>query len=106
MAGGYLLVEVLNIAAVGPRLRLSAEAHHADGFLSVVVAPEADRDAIAEHLRRPWEEDTAHAWLKSWRANRVAVTGWHEYHVDDEVRASASGRLTLEVKPACLAVLA
>ena len=36
--GDYLLVEVLNIASVGPRLRLSAETTPADGMLSLVIA--------------------------------------------------------------------
>lgn len=106
LAGEYLLVEVLNIASVGPRLRLSAEAHHADGLLSVVVAAESDREAIARHLRHPSDEEASHAWLKSWRARRVVVSGWPEYHVDDQVRTSASGRVTLDIRPACVAVLA
>jgi diacylglycerol kinase (ATP) len=106
LAGDYLLVEVLNIASVGPRLRLSEEAHHADGLFSVVVAAESDREAIARHLRRPSGEEPSHAWLKSWRARRVVVTGWPEYHVDDQVRTSASGRVTLDIRPACVAVLA
>ena len=104
--GDYLLVEVLNIASVGPRLRLSAETTPADGMLSVVIADHADREAIDAHLRLPWDDDDNHAWLKSWRAARVAVTGWHQYHVDDEVRTSESGELTIAIRPAALAVLA
>ena len=104
--GDYLLVEVLNIASVGPRLRLSAETTPADGMLSVVIADDTDRDAIDAHLRLPWDDDDNHAWLKSWRAARVAVTGWHKYHVDDQVRTSESGELTIAIRPAALAVLA
>ena len=104
--GDYLLVEILNIASVGPRLRLSAETAPADGLLSVVIAGEVDRRAIESHLRRPWHDVDNHAWLKSWRARRVEVSGWHEYHVDDEVRTSASGKLTIAIRPAALAVFA
>jgi diacylglycerol kinase (ATP) len=104
--GDYLLVEVLNIASVGPRLRLSAETTPADGLLSVVIAGANDRDAIAAHLRTPWEDDDSHAWLKSWRAHTVEVAGWTEYHVDDQVRSSATGELAITIRPHFLAVLA
>ena len=104
--GDYLLVEVLNIASVGPRLRLSAETAPADGMLSLVIAVADDRDAIRAHLRRSWEDDDSHAWLKSWRGTRIEVAGWREYHVDDDVRTSKSGELTLGIRPSALAVLA
>ena len=104
--GDYLLVEVLNIASVGPRLRLSAETAPADGMLSLVIAVADDRDAIRAHLRRSWEDDDSHAWLKSWRGTRIEVEGWREYHVDDQVRTSERGALTVGIRPAALAVLA
>jgi diacylglycerol kinase (ATP) len=104
--GDYLLVEVLNIASVGPRLRLSAETTPADGMLSIVIAIADDRDAIRAHLRRSWEDDDSHAWLKSWRGTRIEVEGWRQYHVDDEVRTSERGALTLGIRPSALAVLA
>lgn len=104
--GDYLLVEVLNIASVGPRLRLSDETAPADGMLSLVIAGSGDRNAIAAHLQRPWEDDDSHAWLKSWRGTRIDVTGWHEYHIDDEVCTSVSGKLAIGIRPSALAVLA
>ena len=106
IAGDYLLVEALNIASVGPRLRLSAETTPADGLLSVVIAGAADREAIRVHLNQSSEEHDNHAWLKSWRASRVEVAGWHEYHVDDEVRTSTTGKLTIAIRPSSLPVLA
>lgn len=104
--GEYLLVEVLNVASVGPRLRLSAETTPADGFFSVVVGAPGDRAAIDAHLRLPWDQDDNHAWLKSWRARHVKVRGWHEYHVDDQICTSDSGELAISIRPASLAVLA
>jgi diacylglycerol kinase family enzyme len=106
VAGEYLLVEVLNIASVGPRLRLSAETTPADGLLSVVIAVDHDRDAIRAHLEQPAADRSNHAWLKTWRATRVEVSGWHEYHVDDEVRRSRSGKLMIGIRPSSLPVLA
>jgi diacylglycerol kinase (ATP) len=104
--GDYLLVEVLNIASVGPRLRLSAETAPADGMLSLVIAGADDRAAVSAHLQRPWEDDDSHAWLKSWRGTRIEVAGWHEYHVDDEVCTSVTGKLAIGIRPSALAVLA
>ena len=101
-----LLVEVLNITTVGPRIRLSPDANPADGLLSVVVAGPADRDAIAAHLRSPWDDDDSHARLKSWRASRIEVTGWHDYHVDDDVRTADGETVTIRVEPGFLPVLA
>ena len=106
VAGEYLLVEVLNIASVGPRLRLSAETAPADGLLSVVIAGETDRAAIHDHLEQSAHDHDDHAWLKSWRARRIEVSGWHEYHVDDQVRTSASGELSIAILPSSLPVLA
>jgi diacylglycerol kinase family enzyme len=106
VGGDYLLVEVLNIASVGPRLKLSGETTPADGFLSVVIAGDDDRDAIRAHLNGSPEHSNSHAWLRSWRASRVEVSGWHEYHVDDEVRTSPTGALQIAIRPSSLPVLA
>ena len=106
VAGEYLLVEVLNIASVGPRLRLSAETTPADGLLSVVIAGAKDRNAIRWHLEQPADDRDDHAWLKSWRASRVEASGWHEFHVDDEVCTSTSGELTITIRPSSLPVIA
>lgn len=104
--GDFLLVEVLNIASIGPRLRLSAETAPADGLLSAVIAAEDDREAIRAHLQRPWDEDDNHAWLKSWRAKTIEVAGWHDYHVDDQIYRSDGGKLEIGIRPGAVAVLA
>jgi diacylglycerol kinase family enzyme len=101
-----LLVEILNIPSVGPRIRLSNEANPADGLLSVVVAGSADRELIADHLRGRWDDDRRHAQLKTWRASRVEVRGWHDYHVDDEVREADGGTVEIHIEPGALPVLA
>jgi diacylglycerol kinase family enzyme len=101
-----LLVEVLNIPSVGPRIRLSDEANPADGLLSVVVAGPNDREVIADHLRGRWDDDRRHAQLKTWRATRVEVRGWHDYHVDDEVREADGGTVEIHIEPGALPVLA
>lgn len=101
-----LLVEILNIPAVGARIRLSDEANPADGLLSVVVAGPADRELIGEHLRGRWDDGQRHAQLKTWRATHVEVGGWHDYHVDDEVRVANGETVSIHVEPGALPVLA
>lgn len=101
-----LLVEILNIPSVGPRIRLSNEANPADGLLSVVVAGPADRELISEHLRGRWDDDRGHAQLKTWRATHVEVGGWHDYHVDDEVRVANGETVSIQIEPGALLVLA
>ena len=101
-----LLVEVLNIPSVGPRIRLSDEANPADGLLSVVVAGPADRELISEHLRGRWNDDRRHARLKTWRATHVEVGGWHDYHVDDEVRVANGETVSIDIEPGALLVYA
>ncbi len=101
-----LLVEVLNTPWVGPRVRFSEEASAADGLLSVVVAGEDDRESIADHLRGRWDDEWHHAQLKTWRASRVEVRGWHDYHVDDEVRVANGETVSIHVEPGALPVLA
>jgi diacylglycerol kinase (ATP) len=101
-----LLVEVLNTPWVGPRVRFSEEANAADGMLSVVVAGEDDRESIADHLRGPWDDERHHAQLKTWRASHVEVRGWHDYHVDDEVRVANGETVSIHVEPGALPVLA
>ena len=97
---------MLNIPTVGPRIRLSEEANPADGLLSVVVAGAADRELIARASERGrWDDDRHHARLKTWRATRVEVRGWHDYHVDDEVRVAEGETVSIHVEPGALPVL-
>lgn len=100
-----LLVEVLNVPCVGPRIRLSEEANPADGLLSVVVGGVEDRALIGDHLRARWDDDQ-HAHLKTWRVGHVEVRGWHDYHVDDEVRVAHGETVSIHVEPGALPVLA
>jgi diacylglycerol kinase (ATP) len=103
--GDYLLIEVLNVSSVGPNVRLSADISPADGLLSVVVAGESDRSAIAAYLRgQPCGVEDA--GLKSWRGNRVELKDLHAYHVDDEVRAAGGGAVRLGIAPLSLGVIA
>ena len=103
--GDYLLIEVLNIASIGPGIQLSAETSPADGLLSVVAAGEADRKAIAAHLDARLSGDSGDARLKSWRATKVELSRPYELHVDDQVQ-EVEEPVTISIRPGFLPVLA
>jgi diacylglycerol kinase family enzyme len=106
IGGEYLLVEVLNISSIGPGVSLSSEVNPADGLLSVVIAAEADREALTTYLRARQNGEPASAGLRSWRASHVELKGLEEFHVDDEVRSAHGAGVTIGIKPASLPVMA
>lgn len=61
LSGEYLMVEAMNIRAIGPRLDLAPDADPGDGMLDVVLVREGDRAVLAQFLRRrlgDGEDDT------------------------------------------------
>ena len=104
--GDYLLVEVLNMPSVGPNIRLTSEVNPADGLLSVVVAAESDRPALAAYLRARAVGEPGDAALKSWRGSKITITGLIDFHVDDQLRTGDGRQVTIGIKPAHLPVLA
>ena len=50
LTGEYLMVEAMNIDAIGPRLRLDPTAEAGDGAFEVVVLTEAERPRLTEYL--------------------------------------------------------
>ncbi len=103
--GDYLVVEVLNMGSIGPRLRFSAEVNPADGLLSVVVAGETERDALATYMETGRNGTSADVGLKSWRASRVQLKGVDQYHVDDDVREAGRDTIVITVEPGMLSIL-
>ena len=106
--GEFLLVEVLNIRAVGPNLVLAPDADPSDGLLEVVLAREEHRAALDRYLRRRGEGRAADRLeLPTRRARTVEVEGWRQMHIDDEVRLGSSmGTISLSVEGGALQVLA
>lgn len=97
--GEYLLVQVLNIARVGPNLVLSAEADPGDGMLDLVLAGEGERDALRALFERG-AENARDVALPVRRARTVEITQATALHVDDEVRGGGeAGAVSIEVAP-------
>ena len=104
--GEFLLVEVLNMPSIGPNLVLSGEASPSDGFFSVVIATEKQRDVLDEYLVHRSEGGERPLWLTPRRAHRVEILGWDDVHVDDQLlRARPSETVSMTIEPAALTFL-
>ena len=77
ISGEFLLIEALNTPSIGPKLEFTPDANAADGFLSLVVAAESDRDLLVEYL--------------SARQDRSDVTGPPEVVAGESDRGHRSG---------------
>ena len=84
-SGEFLLVEILNIRAIGPNLVLSADTDPSDGLFRLVVAGENDREAIARYLQDLLEGRDHPVSLTSQCARHVTLEGTTDIHVDGEV---------------------
>jgi diacylglycerol kinase (ATP) len=105
--GEFLLVEVLNIRAVGPNLVLAPDADPSDGMLDVVTAGEEHRAELDRYLRQRADGRAVRLELPTRRAKVVEIAGWDEMHIDDEARLGSSiGIVSLRVDRGGLVVLA
>lgn len=88
VAGRYLLVEVLNVTAIGPRLKFAPQADPTDGLLDVVRIHENDHEGLSQYVTRLMTQDLEA--LQSVKVDRVPAvemtwTGF-TFHLDAEVR--------------------
>jgi diacylglycerol kinase family enzyme len=87
IAGEFVLVEAMNIDAIGARLVLAPHADPGDGALDVVLVAAADRAAFAAYLarRHAGHLEPVPATLRR-RARRVELT-WRDadLHLDDQL---------------------
>jgi diacylglycerol kinase family enzyme len=102
----FLLVEILNIASIGPRIVLSDRADPTDGQLTLVVARREDRQRLLHYLHRRTAGDEPPLSLPSWTAREVVVGSGGRMHVDDDVLELAPGSVvTVSVEPGAVGVL-
>jgi diacylglycerol kinase family enzyme len=105
-SGHFLLVEVLNIASLGPNIVLSSEASPSDGLLTVVMAGDEHSDQLAEYLQALIEGRDGRLSLETRHGRRVEILGPTEVHVDDEVACcSPTGAVSIDVQPAAIEIL-
>ena len=103
--GAFLLVEVLNLGAIGSNLVLSPEAAPSDGLFRVVTAGEEHRDELARYLQALMDGRHHTPSLVSIPARQVTLEGATEVHVDDEVCPVEGRTVSMQVEAGALQLL-
>ena len=101
----FLLVEVLNLRAIGPNLVLSPAANPSDGLFRVVMAGEEHRDELGRYLQGLMDGRDHTPSLMSHAARQVSLEGPTEVHVDDEVCSADGHTISMHVEPGALELL-
>lgn len=96
--GRYLLLEVMNIASIGPNLRLAPAAETDDGYLDIVAIAEEQRDAFAIHIKKLINREKSSFSYQTFRAKKLTIQSDDKaIHIDDKYIPKSNGSLTIEV---------
>lgn len=100
LRGRFLLIEALNIPAIGPALELAPRAHPDDGFLDVVTISERQRRKLDAYLGARLA-NKAPAGFTTHRTRRLQFScAPTEFHFDDKCWPSPPKRKSLPAKTA------
>lgn len=80
-----LMLEILNIASVGPNLVLAPDASALDGKLDVVLAGPQHRSELLAYLESRIRNTDRRLSLPSYRACHVHIESCEMVHIDDEL---------------------
>ncbi len=84
--GEFLMVEVLNIRAIGPNLMLSPNADPGDSLLEIILAGEKDRENLVHYLTEKSNGNEVKLELDTIPVKRMAMLSTTKnLHVDDEI---------------------
>lgn len=88
LSGEFLLVEVLNTSAIGPRLKFAPDATPYDGWFNLVCIHASDRGSLMQYLTSLIAEDLHKLETVSVRQVQEMSFAWSGFplHVDGEVR--------------------
>jgi diacylglycerol kinase family enzyme len=86
--GDFLLVELLNTKAVGPRLKLAPDADPGDGLLDLVMIQESDREGFLQYAGSLLTEDLDRLQTVDTKKVEEVTFRWDGFpvHVDAEIR--------------------
>ena len=88
--GSFLLIEVMNIKAVGPNFELAPSADPGDGFFDLVLVPENRRAELLEYIEKRIKGETPNGGLenfaRSLRIQKLSLK-WKGslLHIDDNL---------------------
>jgi diacylglycerol kinase family enzyme len=106
LSGEFLMIEAFNIPFVGPNLVFAADANPSDGWFSVAVAREDERQRLDDYLRHRMEGTDCPISLASYRGRQIDIENPRCLHVDDEIYRSEPGvRVALDIEGGALEIL-
>ncbi|ACO45295.1 diacylglycerol kinase family protein [Deinococcus deserti] len=106
----YVLLEVMNTKATGPRLRMATSADTQDGLLDVIRIAAHEREGVLAYLAALARDDFEDLPSVQATQARVIDIPYHgqAFHIDGEVRPpeqGGMGNVRIEVWPGALQVL-
>lgn len=103
-SGDYVLVEIMNMQAVGPNLELAPNANPSDGVLEIVLVSAGEQEALAAYARRKAAGDDVHYPFKTIQGKDIRL----EYnasllHVDDQlIKVDKDTMIHVQLEPGLL----
>ena len=93
ISGGYLMMEAINLAYVGPNLHLAHDSQPGDGQLDVVLVTEAERDRLVYYLEH-WQENRERLAMLPTRRGRRLEIEWTGFalHIDDKLQPKENAK--------------
>ncbi len=84
-SGYYVLIEIMNMKAVGPNLNLAPEANPSDGLLDVVMVPATEQESLAAYAKAKAAGKEASFTFRTVKGKDIRMQ-WSgaQVHVDDE----------------------
>jgi diacylglycerol kinase family enzyme len=106
-SGEFMLVEIMNIPAIGPNLVLAGDANPGDGLLDVVVLRGDDRENFAGYIERRLKGENDPFPFSVIRGRDITMSWSGEHvHIDDEVIKIPRGHeVRAQLQPAALEFL-
>lgn len=85
-SGRYLLVEVMNIAHLGPKICLGSQADPSDGYLDLVLVKEEERESMVQYLADCWANKSVSPNFAVHQGQRLQIQ-WDgsEIHIDSKL---------------------
>ncbi|GAB3169626.1 diacylglycerol/lipid kinase family protein [Telluribacter humicola] len=103
----YIIVEVMNIKAVGPKLMLAPDADPGDGAFDVVMVKGSQREALGNYLLDSIHDHPTEMPIKPVKAKSIKIA-WEGsvMHIDDEVlKLKKPIEIEIELKSGLLDVI-
>ena len=111
LSGRYILVEAMNIRAVGPVLKLAPHAKTNDGYLDFVAVHNSERDALCDYLEARLRHEEVAFPFRSRRFRHLQILrGGAPLHFDDKLwptkkdKTPAESVIEITVEPAALTI--